>query len=101
MQARPTLCLSLIAEDPIAASLSLLIRGIATLGRTLDLVGDWGGIGDGNICSTGITKYFAQRTAVMNEQYGSLGLELGGSWINFFKSIVDGYLRCGRPQAKT
>ena len=79
MQAQPTLCLSLIAEDPIAASLSLLIRGIATLGRTLDLVGDWGGIGDGNICSTRITKDFAQRTAVMNEQYGSPGFELGDS----------------------
>ena len=84
MQARSTLCLSLTAEDPIAASLPLLIRGIATFGRTLDKMGDWDGIGDGNICSTGITKYFVQRTAVMNEQYGSLGLELGDSWIDFF-----------------
>jgi len=101
VQARSTLCLSLTAEDPIAASLSLLIRGIATFGKTLDPVGDWGGIGDGNICSTEITKYFAQRIVVMNEQYGYLGLELGDSWIGFFKSMVDGCLRCGCSQVKT
>ena len=101
MQAWSTLCLSLTAEDPIAASLPLLIRGIATFGRTLDPVGDWGGIGDGNICSTRIIEDFAQRIAVMNEQYGSPGLELGDSWVGFFKSVADGYLGCGCSQVET
>lgn len=30
-----------------------------------------------------VLESFAQRTAVMNEQYGSLGLELDDSWIDF------------------
>jgi len=44
----------------------------------------WWAIGVGSVMETFVVlESFAQRTAVMNEQYGSLGLELDDSWIDF------------------